>query len=116
MLQELKCQNCGAALDDDGHCPYCGSRYKIERVLDYGIRYVPVYQTGVKKLCTFVEIPRYMDGLSEETQGRYVADRMRVGLADALTEFLKITKEYNPVTGCDMIRGEIRVVPPDFRF
>ena len=116
MLQELKCQNCGGALEEDGHCPYCGSRYKVERVLDYGIRYVPVYQTGVKKLGMVVQIPRYMNDLSEEAQGRYVAERMRAGLADALTDFLKITKDYDPVCGCEMIRGEIRVVPPDFRF
>jgi len=125
-MEELKCKNCGATLREDGVCEYCGSRYRIERpdqFHPYEIKYVEVAAPKVETLSAEVAVrdddmrlasehERYADFLSE----RAIED-LSHKLAEGLSGFMKLqTKQDFGPNGATIIRGTVRVVPPDFRF
>ena len=125
-MEELKCQNCGATLRKDGVCEYCGSRYRIERpnqFQPFEIKYVEVGAPQVRTLAAETVVrendmrlaadrERYADFLSEQA----IKD-LSHKLAEGLSGFMKLqTKQDFGPNGATIIRGTVRVVPPDFRF
>lgn len=117
MLEELKCINCGAPLDQATlKCEYCGSQFakKEERGL---IHYVQTCPAQVATLGAQV-------GISDETMRYMPADQvsdftireLKYKLAEALMPYMKIETHRDPCTMTQMVRGTIRVVEPDFRF
>ena len=120
-LYELKCRNCGGALDPKTlKCPYCGSQY--ERKNEHmGDMVRPVYiQT-----CPAQIVPlAYQMSVSEEEMQYYPQEEMAeicmkkvtYELAKALVPYVKIETQRDLCNMQQIIRGTVRVVEPDFRF
>jgi len=110
------CRNCGAPLDANGKCQYCGAIYKTERQGNE-LHVIEVEHPRVQKLVAVYRINnedllRY----PEEAVARMAFGEMKRGMVDQLTDFIRITKEQDPYMNCTLIRGEIRVVEPNFMF
>ena len=117
MLEELKCSNCGAALNPNTlKCEYCGSQYakKEEQGL---IHYIQTCPAQVATLGAVVGIPdEVMRYGSADQASEYAVKELTHKLAEALMPYTKIETMRDPYTMSQMIRGTIRVVEPDFRF
>ena len=131
MSETINCKNCGAPLDGSGKCPYCGSVYRVEagqacRPMVVEVHSFPVKVLGCEvridrrchpEVCHFADnqaIPGELvgdDGVVELT-----LERMRHQLADGLMGMIKVTSHMEPGSEIQVIRGTVRVVPPDFRF
>lgn len=114
-MELLNCKNCGAPLTDDGRCEYCGARY--ERVYNQN-RPILILQeeAKVERLTACVEIPRaYVRPGTEEAVKEYSIREMRTQMADGLLAAMKIMTSEDPVRDLLIVRGEVRVVPPDMR-
>lgn len=125
-MEELKCHNCGAPLvsTEQHHiykCEYCGSMYKVETQkingLDYGVRYERIKEPGAQTIVTECAISPYeLEQFPEEYTSQYAVNRIKEQLVDSLTDYLKLDIHYDPYHNYQIIRGQLRVVPPDFRF
>lgn len=114
-FKPLICERCGAAIDRKTmRCPYCGTEY-IRENNGAQIRFV-VDRPGVQKISTQVRVDMDMMAASPEGARAYVLDRMCHEVADALLAFMKIStaEDYSPLSRCQIIRGEIRVIDPTF--
>lgn len=115
-MEKLTCQNCGAPLSADGRCSYCGTRYKIDYTVE-GPRYVTIYSSPVQTLACQAEIPhRYRSLANEEELSKMAVSDLAHKLADGLTNFMRVDVEEDPFRRATIIRGTVRVVPPDFRY
>ena len=125
-MKELKCHNCGAALvSTEKHniykCEYCGSIYEVEiqkiNGLDYGIRYERIKEPGAQTIAAECALSEYeLTALPEEYASQYAVNRIKEQLVNGLTDYLKLDVRYDPTCNYQIIRGQLRVVPPDFRF
>jgi len=115
-VTQLVCQSCGAPLESDGHCAYCGARYDIE------------YSSGPRPIFLEVEHPRVrkleaktsydinaMHCLGDEL-GKLAQRKIAADMADALTQAIKYTTYHDLERDAVVVRGELRIVDPDFRF
>lgn len=110
---EMKCQACGAPLERDGHCAYCGSRYKVDNDRIMFMEYRP----GIKKVVGEVTISDFLSSRADEEQlGKIAEEQIAYGIAKELGSMIKYRTNYDPFSCQMMIRGEVRVVEPDFRF
>lgn len=115
QAEPLICQQCGGAIDRKTmKCPYCETQY--ERKYDgVAIRHV-VEKPGIHTIRAMVKVDDRMLYQSPEGATRFVMDRMRNQIADALLNYMKMftEMEHNHMEQCHIIRGEIRVVDPTF--
>ena len=120
-LYELKCRNCGGALDPKTlKCPYCGSQY--ERKNEHmGDMVRPVYiQTCPAQLTPLQYQMRVSDEAMryypQEEMARICMEEITHELAKALVPYVKIETQRDLCNMQQIIRGTVRVVEPDFRF
>lgn len=114
-MEELKCKNCGAPLARDGHCEYCGAQYRIDRNLPE-LHYVEVHAPMTQTIGAEVIIDRWMRGrFTPERISEYATEELSKRLASGLTEYLKLNVREDPLAEATIIRGTVRVIPPDFR-
>ena len=120
-LYELKCRNCGGALDSRTlKCPYCGSQYerKNEHMGDM-VRtvYIQTCPAPIVPLAYQMRVPdEAMQHYPQEEMARMCMDEMTHALAKALVPYVKIETQRDLCSMDQIIRGTIRVVEPDFRF
>lgn len=119
-IQQLKCENCGAPLKEDLTCPYCGARYERKGA---GINtcYVQMIPAKVHPLRAQVMIPdEQIMCLGEEETAEYAINTLVSALSKEIGRHMKVTTGYapgrSPFEACQIIRGEVRIVDPDFRF
>ena len=123
----VNCKNCGAPLDAAGKCAYCGSIWKVQPRELGPPMIVSVYSSPVQTISTEVRLSRHMHPMFDsesfpvelaETDGgvTYIMDQMRHQLADGLKDMIKLTTRIEPGSDVQVIRGTVRVVPPDFLF
>ena len=115
-MTELNCRNCGAPLDRGGKCAYCGSVYRIE---DRGseVRYVEIHSSPVQTLtCKAVFSRREAQYIPEEHLADYAMEKMQRTLAERLKDAMKVVVHHDRALDAIVVRGTVRVVPPDFRF
>ena len=104
------CTNCGAPLKN-GKCEYCGAQY------DTSYEVICIESPKVERVQAEARIPRYyFETMDSEDLSKSTLDRLAHQLAKGLAGFMKIVTEYDYLTGGQIIRGEVRIVPPDFRF
>ena len=125
-MKELKCHNCGAALvSTEKHniykCEYCGSIYEVDikkiNGLDDGVRYERIKEPGAQSIAAEYAISPYeLKQLPEEYISQRAISLIKEKLVDGLTDYLKLDVRYDPYHDYQIIRGQLRVVPPDFRF
>lgn len=117
-VTQLVCKACGAPLERDGHCAYCGSRYHIEggsRPLLVEVEH-PQVRRVVAKCRVSDDLIHAGTVADSERLGEMTRDRIVQELARSLTSAIKFTSEHDPIERCVLVRGELRVVEPDFRF
>jgi len=110
-LIELKCKTCGAPLTLDGRCEYCGARYIVQN--EILVRTAPC---ALIPLAVETQVSGYYARSGEQAAAEYALSEMRYQLADALTGALKITTRRDYYRDLIIIRGQVRVAPPDFHF
>ena len=109
-IYQLKCNECGAPLNRDGKCEYCGAQYKLENEI-----LVQTIQAPVKTLACMTTF--HNDGfMDEKVQVERSMDIIREQIAEGLLGMVKYQTEYNPIDNITMIRGTVRVVEPNFCF
>ena len=116
-MEELKCKCCGAPLEKDGHCSYCGAVYKIDRLFNGDPLYVQTCPAQIRRLTANVRISgTAISHLGEEGLGKYAQQEIQMQIAKSLGSMIKYRRSDDYINDEVMIRGEIRVVEPDFRF
>lgn len=105
------CPNCGAPISGN-ICSYCGTRFKVENYVVIPIS-DPQACTIEAKVAVPFDARRYM---SEEDITKFTLNELKNQLAEGLTGFFKLETMDNPCDLCTIVRGRIRVMPPDFRF
>lgn len=120
-LYELRCRNCGGALDAKTlKCNYCGSQYerKNEHMGD-------TVRTTYIQTCPAQLVPlAYQMRVSDEAMRYYPQEEVAEmcmkeithALAKALVPYVKIETQRDLCNMQQIIRGTVRVVEPDFRF
>ena len=111
MIENMKCQNCGASLARESYgiwvCEYCGSVYRV----DENMHFVEIYHPDTAKLTAVVtypmEIERYRDDKELKT---YAIRELSYKFAQELPQFMKITTWDDPCELRKCVRGDIRIV------
>lgn len=119
MVEQLICASCGAPLkiDSEGKykCEYCGAIY-IKDGGPYSFR-LETYRAPIQVLCAEKVIPSYLsDAMGEDDLSKYTISQLSNQLAEGLAACLKLRVRNDPLRDATIVRGEVRVVPPDFRF
>ena len=118
-IEKLTCQNCGAPLDSNGKCSYCGTIYNISRTWDNTPVYVVEHTAPVETLRSRVEIPwfarEHFRG-SENAFRDMSLSKLKQEMADALLAVMQVDVREDPCRQVTIIDGRVRVVPPDFMF
>ncbi len=116
-MEKLTCKNCGAPLNRDGKCSYCGTIYRIEIDPVIPPRIVELYSAPVKTIACQSAIPRYMvEKMGPEAARDYTLEELRHKMAEGLLGMMEIRSEVEPWSDIMVVRGTVRVVPPEFRF
>ena len=115
MSLPTNCPNCGAPLKGRYRCEYCGTelstRPSPEKV--YVIeRYSRVHVLEAQMAIPF-EAKAYMD---EDALSKYTIRELTRQLAEGLASAMKVDVYDDPCQMRTVIRGTVRVLPPDFRF
>lgn len=105
----INCKNCGAPLVDY-KCEYCGAEYAPSYEM------ICIESPKVERLRAEVRVPRYDQYRFGDDLSKYTIERLTHELAKGLAAFMKIQAEQDYRLDATIIRGEVRVVPPDFRF
>lgn len=111
----MTCQNCGANINRITlRCDFCGTEYeshndRIKIVLD---------RPGVHRIRCQTKVDMECMRHSPEKVRDYVLRDMREQIADGLLAYMKMTTSecYDPMSLCQIIRGEVRVVDPSFDY
>ena len=114
-VRKLTCENCGGAIDwASMKCPYCGTQY--ERKHDgITLNYV-VNRPGVHTFRAECRVDRCMVANDPERATRYALDKLRHEMADGLLAYMKIATSKDFLDNSEIIRGEIRVIDPEFTY
>ena len=120
-LEPLKCQSCGAPLIEAApglyKCEHCGSVYKDPQVSCYQASFVQVMRPEVMTISAETALHRHeVEALDAEDLTKFTLYELRAKLADGLTAAMRIDKTEDYRRDMTIIRGTVRVVPPDFRF
>ena len=113
-MEKLTCQNCGGPLTASGKCPYCGTIYKLDHSLGE-VRYIQVSSAPVQTIAAQASIPHYLKQ-EPDLAAEYSLEQLSHELAKGLAGFMKIETREDPYLRATIIRGTVRVVPPDFMF
>lgn len=114
-MKPLLCTQCGAPIDRRTmKCPYCDTQYEHpnERIK------IVVDRPGVHTIRCETKVDMMHMRHSPEGAREYVLRDMRQQIADGLLAYMKMTTSecYDPMSCCQIIRGEIRVVDPSFDY
>lgn len=120
-LEPLKCQSCGAPLIEAApglyKCEHCGSVYKDPEINCYPTSFVQIQRPGVMTIRAETAISRHeLAALGAEDLTKFTLEQLRQQLAEGLIAAMRIDKIEDYRRNMSIIRGTVRVVPPDFRF
>lgn len=124
-MEEMKCKSCGAHLKKRGSgewiCEYCGAVYRVDERYPAEIRFVEVQQARAQTLEVKVSYPDEIAlHIGEQALAERTIQELTHELAKGLAPYMKVmvSKDYRggPFGTETIVRGAVRVVPPDFRF
>jgi len=115
-MKELKCKNCGAPLERNGKCSYCGSVFEVS-YFENEIKFVEVGAPKVETLQAVMEVPfearHYM---KDEDISAYSLRELSRQLAEGLAGYMRLDVMEDPCRMATIVRGRVRVLPPNSRF
>lgn len=119
-MKELKCKNCGAHLVWGGwgkyKCEYCGAVYSEEEYRGE-VQLLCVHDARVVPLCGEVEVPfTARDYMQSEDISKYTISELTHKLAEGLAAYMQLNVREDPCRMATIVRGTVRVIPPDHRF
>ena len=117
-MEERKCKSCGDPLRDIGFgkyiCDYCGSMFENHY---NDIRFLEVLREPAERIAAQCTIPYYMrENLNPDELTSYSLSELARSLADGLKGFMKVIVSEDPSRMATIVRGEVRVIPPDHQF
>lgn len=124
-MEQMQCKSCGAHLKRRGFgewvCEYCGAVYRVDESTPGEIRYIEVQQARAQTLQVQVKYPDEIAlHIGEEALAERTVQDLTYELAKGLAPYMKVmvSKDYRGgLFGTEtIVRGTVRVVPPDFRF
>lgn len=112
-LKTLQCHNCGANVNRGTlRCDYCGTQYEHpnERIK------IVVDRPGVHTIRCQAKVGMEFMRQAQEDAREYVLREMREQIADGLLAYMKMRtcESYDPMSFCQIIRGEVKVLDPSF--
>ena len=120
-MEQMQCKSCGAHLKKRSFgewvCEYCGAVFRVDESTPGEIRYIEARQAPTMTLAAQV---RYPDEIAIHVSEEALAERTIKDLTDELAKglapFMKVMVNKDYLHGETIVRGTVRVVPPDFRF
>ena len=116
-MKPLVCANCGGQIDRSTmKCPFCDTQYHRQR--DNAVIHYIVDRPGVHRLRATIRVDDQMARHDPGAASEYVLNRLRHEIADGLLAYMKIetAKDFDPLSRCQIIRGEVRVLDPYFDY
>lgn len=116
-IKPLVCENCGGQIDRSTlKCPYCDTQYNRQR--DQTVINYIVDRPGVHRLRATIRVDDDMARHDPEAASNYALNRLRHEIADGLLAYMKIetSKDFDLLSRCQIIRGEVRVLDPYFDY
>lgn len=114
-IEQLKCENCGAPLNKDLTCSYCGARYR--RKDGPAPIFVQTCPARIHTLEASVAMDDYMiRDMGPDEASKFAVDCLEKEIAKGLTKHMEIRTNDDFMHFRQIVRGRVRVVDPDFRF
>ena len=116
-MKKLVCNSCGASLTNiefnEYKCEYCGATY-IENEHTYRLE---MCREPIHTLCAEVCVSEFMqDNFPIDTITDYYTQHLIKKLSEGIAACIKVDIRKDPTLQATIIRGEVRIVPPEFRF
>ena len=105
------CKNCGAPLNSEGKCEYCGAIYSPI--------ITPIFLENPKATILTADVNISNDlrrHMNPDDLSDYTIQQLSRKLAEGLSAYMKLRTSNDYFTDSTIIRGEVRILPPDFRF
>lgn len=123
VIKELKCKNCGASLTkiENGFeinykCEYCGTLYNTENKNNV-IQFTTINSPPSQTLSSCIRISDWTkENNNIEDISQFTIEQLSMSLAKGLAAYMRIDTEKDPFEKATIIRGTVRVIPPDFRY
>ena len=115
-MKELKCTNCGAPLLPNGKCEYCGSRFHVEQTFG-NYKIIEIEHGPAQEIAAKMEIPfEARNYMKTEKITQYAMRELTRQLAEGLAAYMRLDVMEDPMRMATIVRGSVRVVPPNMRF
>lgn len=115
-MKKLQCTSCGAPINPKtGICEYCGSVYLIEKNFPMP-SIINVEHPKVERVAARISINNELAHRDPDGISQYAIQNISHNIADGLAEFLKISTTQDLVSDSTIIQGELRILPPSFKF
>lgn len=118
-IKPMICMQCGAPINRERMiCEYCGTRYERTEDLARPLRIIYSPEVRPQILQSQVAIDNQeINYISDADEiARLVHSRITTQLAEALEPYVEYTVQEDPAYRRQVIRGRVRVMPPDYRF
>ena len=111
-LRPYVCKQCGGTINPATlQCEYCGTRYEgdsLKRLV------ITTRAPGQAKISAEVVVDKEAMRYDPEGVRDYALRELRNQLADGLLGYMRITTASNYRDMIEIIRGEVRVIEPEF--
>ena len=116
MSDLYSCPNCGAPIDGSGKCSYCGTVYREENHVLIQVEHPQVQVIAAEAAVDLRLMKHFVEAGKEEAYSKMTLEKLTQDLAHGLAGYMKLETMEPRGMDYQIIRGGIRVLPPDFRF
>ncbi len=117
-MEALTCKCCGAPLEADGRCSYCGTRHKIDYISPQ-LRTLEVVSVPVKtqEIGAFVSVPmediQRCEAMDAVEFGKYVRHRLAGQMTRYIEENMQVRMFEDRMINAMRCEARLRVVCPE---
>ena len=117
-MEALTCKCCGAPLEADGRCSYCGTRHKIDYISPQ-LRTLEVVSVPAKtqEISAFVAVPmediHRCEAMDAVEFGKYVRHRLAGQMTRFIEENMQVRMFEDHMTNAMRCEARLRVVWPE---
>ena len=116
-MEKYTCVNCGAPINmSTCKCEYRGTQYEKYHSGDF-VHYIQTCPAQIMPLrCEMSISEEALRSGDVQRISEFAVKNLSRSLAEELEKYMKIETRSDPYRMCQIIRGTVRVVEPDFRF